>query len=70
MEESILNYFPINIQKKIYGQVENFTNLEEIRIRTNKPIILNTPTKSLDGNTPKQAFIKVFNENLYEKLFK
>lgn len=40
MEESILNYFPINIQKKIYGQVENFTNLEEIRIRTNKPIIL------------------------------
>ena len=33
-------------------------------------LILNTPTKSLDGNTPKQAFIKVFNENLYEKLFK
>ena len=32
--------------------------------------ILNTPIKSLDGNTPKQAFIKVFNENLYQKLFK
>ena len=28
------------------------------------------PIKSLDGNTPKQAFIKVFNEKLYQELFK
>ena len=33
-------------------------------------VILNSPLRSIDGNTPKQAFIKVFNEELYIKLFK
>lgn len=32
--------------------------------------ILNTPVRSLDSNTPKQAFIKIYDEDLYIKLFK
>lgn len=31
--------------------------------------LLNKPLKSIDGNTPKDAFIKVFDEELFEKLF-
>ena len=31
--------------------------------------ILNKPLRSLDGNTPKEAFIKVFDEDIFNKLF-
>lgn len=31
--------------------------------------LLNKPLKSIDGNTPKNAFIKVFDEELFEKIF-
>lgn len=31
--------------------------------------ILNKPLRSLDNNTPKDAFIKVFDENIFNKLF-
>ena len=31
--------------------------------------LLNTPIKSLDGNTPKDAFIAVYGEDLYNKIF-
>lgn len=31
--------------------------------------LLNKPLRSLDGFTPKEAFIKVFDENLFNKLF-
>jgi IS30 family transposase len=31
--------------------------------------ILNKPLRSLDGNTPKEAFIKVFDQNIFDKLF-
>ena len=31
--------------------------------------LLNKPLKSLDGNTAKEAIIKVFDEELFEKLF-
>ena len=39
--ESILNYFPIRIRELIEYEVQNKTeNLEEIRIRVDRPIIL------------------------------
>lgn len=41
MEENIICYFPINIQKILRGQVEK-DNIEEIHLRTNRPIILKT----------------------------
>ena len=31
--------------------------------------ILNKPLRSLDGNTPKEVFIKVFDEDIFDKLF-
>ena len=31
--------------------------------------IINRPLRSLDGNTPKDAFIKVFDEDIFNKLF-
>lgn len=31
--------------------------------------LLNKPLRSLDANTPKEAFIKVFDEELFNKLF-
>ena len=31
--------------------------------------ILNKPLRSLDGNTSKEAFINVFDKNIFDKLF-
>lgn len=50
--QEIFNFFPIKILKKIKeyinGQVDNYVgNLEEIRIRTNKPIILKYSNKEI-----------------------
>ena len=38
-------------------------------IKTVNKTILNKPLKSLDGNTSKEAFIKVFDEGIFNKLF-
>ena len=59
--KQLRKYFP----KK--SSIERFTleNIKEI----NKNI-LNTPLKSLDGYTPKEAFVKVYDEQLFLKLFK
>ena len=38
-------------------------------IRNINLTLLNKPLKSLDGNTPKEALIKVFDEELFEKIF-
>ena len=38
-------------------------------IKTINRTILNKPLRSLDGNTPKDAFIKIFDEDIFNKLF-
>ena len=38
-------------------------------IKTINNTIINKPLRSLDGNTPKEAFIKVFDESIFDKLF-
>ena len=38
-------------------------------IKTINKAILNKPLRSLDGNTPKDTFIKVFDEDMFDKLF-
>lgn len=38
-------------------------------IKKHNLTLLNTPIKSLDGNTPKDAFIAVYNEELFNKIF-
>lgn len=44
MKENFLSYFSINLQKRLEGQVEMLETLEEIRLRTSKPIILKRAT--------------------------
>lgn len=38
-------------------------------IKTINNTIINKPLRSLDGNTPKEAFIKVFDESIFDQLF-
>ena len=38
-------------------------------IKTVNNTIINKPLKTLDGNTLKEAFIKVFDESIFDKLF-
>ena len=38
-------------------------------IKTINKTIINKPLRSLDGNTPKEAFIKIFDEDIFNKLF-
>ena len=38
-------------------------------VKDKNMILLESPRKSLDSYTPKQAFINVFNEELFNKLF-
>lgn len=59
--KQLRKYFP---KKK---SIQKYTQKD---IKNINQVILNTPIQSLDGNTPKQAFIKVFNKDLYENLFK
>lgn len=59
--KQLRKYFPK--KKSIMKYTSN--DIKEIN-----QVILNSPLRSIDGNTPKQAFIKVFNEELYIKLFK
>ena len=50
MDENLFNYFPQTIKNAIYGQVENFEGLEEIRLRNNKPIILKFTNEEIVTN--------------------
>lgn len=40
MDENIFGYFPLSVKNVLCGQVDTAKNLEEIRLRCNKPIIL------------------------------
>lgn len=45
--------------------VDKYSNVD---INNINKTILNRPLRSLDGNTPKDAFIKVFDEEIFNKL--
>ena len=55
--------------RKYFPKKKSINKYTTNDIKEINQIILNTPIKSLDGNTPKQAFIKIFNKKLYIKLF-
>ena len=59
--KQLRKYFP----KK--SSIERYTEKD---IREINKRIIDTPLKSLDGYTPKEAFIKVYDEKLFLKLFK
>ena len=60
MNKQIRLFFPKGKSVDKYSKVD---------IKNINKTILNRPLRSLDGNTPKDAFIKVFDEDIFNKLF-
>jgi len=54
--------------RKFYPKGKSIENLTKKDIKEDNITILNTPIKSLDGFTPKEAFIKVYDEELFNKI--
>lgn len=55
--------------RKFFPKGKSIDNYSQKNIKEKNFILLNTPLKSLDSFTPKQAFIRVFNEDIFNKLF-
>ena len=55
--------------RKFFPKGSSVDNYSLKDIKEKNFILLDTPLKSLDSYTPKQAFIKVFSEQLFNKLF-
>ena len=61
----------INKQLKLfYPKGKTIDKYTKKDIKNTNEILLNRPVRSLDSYTPKEAFIKVFDEELFTKLFK
>ena len=58
-----------NINKQIRKFFQNIDNHAKEIVKNNNITLLNTPIKPLDGYTPKEAFISVYEEDLYNKIF-
>ena len=62
-----------NINKQLrlfYPKGKTIDKYTRKDIKNTNEILLNRPVRSLDSYTPKEAFIKVFDEELFTKLFK
>lgn len=55
--------------RKFFPKGKSIDKLSKKDIKDKNITLLNTPIRSLDGNTPKDAFIAVYGEDLYNKLF-
>ena len=61
-----------NMNKQIrlfFPKGKSIDNYTKDDIKNINKTILNKPLRSLDSHTPKDAFIKVFDENIFNKLF-
>ena len=61
-----------NMNKQIrlfFPKGKSIDKYSRVDIKNINKTILNKPLRSLDSNTPKEAFIKVFDENIFNKLF-
>lgn len=61
-----------NINKQLrlfFPKGKSIDKYSKIDIKNLNMTMLNRPLRSLDGNTSKEAFIKVFDENLFNKFF-
>lgn len=62
-----------NINKQLrrfFPKKKSIDNFNKNKVKEINQILLNIPIKSLDGHNPKEAFIKVYKEDIYYKLFK
>ena len=55
--------------RKFFTKGKSIDNLTKTNVKEKNITLLNTPIKSLDGHTPKDAFIAVYGEDLYNKIF-
>ena len=63
--------FPKNINKQLRLFLPKKSSIDKYSKNDIKQInytLLNKPLKSLDSYTPKEAFIKVFDEDLFDKI--
>ena len=61
-----------NINKQIrnfFPKGKSIDNYTKESVEKHNITLLNIPIKSLDGYTPKDAFITVYEEDLYNKIF-
>lgn len=56
--------------RKFFPKGKSIDSLTSIDVKDKNMTLLSTPLKSLDSFTPKQAFIKVFNEDIFNNLIK
>lgn len=56
--------------RKFFPKGKSVNNFSKNDVKKHNETLLNVPIKSLDGNTPAEAFKVVYGENLYYKLFK
>ena len=54
--------------RKFFPKGKSIDNLTKTTIKNKNLILLNTPIKSLDGYTPKEAFITVYDIDLFNKI--
>ena len=66
--DNIINDFIDNGFLDFYLDEKQKNFFREIVKNINKAI-LDKPLRSLDSNTPKEAFIRVFGEDIFNKLF-
>ena len=55
--------------RKFFPKHRSIDHHTKATVRKNNITLLNTPIKSLDGYTPKDAFIAVYGEDLFRKIF-
>lgn len=55
--------------RKFFPKGKSVDNLSKEDVKRNNVTLLKSPIKSLDGYTPKQAFITVYGEDIYYKIF-
>lgn len=55
--------------RKFFPKGKTVNNLTKENIKNHNLTLLKTPIRSLDGNTPEEAFKVVYGEDLYYKLF-
>lgn len=62
-----------NINKQLrrfFPKKKTIDNFTKNKVKEINQTLLNIPIRSLDGNNPKDAFIKIYGEDTYYKLFK
>ena len=55
--------------RKFFPKGKSIDSHTKESVKKHNITLLNTPIKSLDGNTPKDAFITVYSKDLYNKIF-